>query len=56
MYFVAVIIYFQALNVVVGSAIRGTGDTKWMFHSQIFGTIFILSLSEDGKKEDNSQP
>jgi len=38
-------INLQVFNVVMGHAIRGTGDTKWMLYSQIFGTIFVVSLS-----------
>lgn len=42
---VALTIQFQAVNVITGHAIRGTGDTKWMLGSQIFGTTFVISLS-----------
>lgn len=41
----AVFINVQAINVVMGSAIRGVGDTMWMCYSQIFGTIFVVGLS-----------
>ena len=36
---------FQAINIVMGHAIRGTGDTKWMFYSQILGTAMVISVS-----------
>ena len=32
-------------NIVVGSAIRGSGDTRWMFFTQIFGTVFIIGMA-----------
>lgn len=38
-------INLQVFNVVMGHTIRGTGDTKWMLYSQIFGTIFVVGLS-----------
>jgi putative MATE family efflux protein len=33
----------QAVNMVIGSAIRGTGDTRWMLRTQVFGTFFVLA-------------
>jgi Na+-driven multidrug efflux pump len=30
---------------VVGNAIRGLKDTKWMFYTETFGTVFVISLS-----------
>jgi len=41
----AVFINVQMVNVVMGSAIRGTGDTMWMCCSQIFGTVFVVGVS-----------
>lgn len=38
-------INFQVVNVIMGHAIRGTGDTKWMLYSQIFGTFFVVGVS-----------
>ncbi|AFG38611.1 MATE family efflux transporter [Spirochaeta africana] len=35
----------QSINIVMGHAIRGTGDTKWMLYSQIFGTIMVVGFS-----------
>jgi putative MATE family efflux protein len=35
----------QAVNMVIGSAIRGTGDTRWMLRTQIFGTVFVLAAA-----------
>ncbi len=35
----------RALNIISGNAIRGYGDTVWMLATQIFGDIFIISIS-----------
>ena len=32
-------------NIVIGSSIRGLGDTPWMLLTQIFGTIFVVALA-----------
>jgi len=37
--------YAKSANVIVGNGIKGYGDTRWMFCSQIFGTIFVLALA-----------
>ena len=42
---VAITIYPIAINVVIGNAIRGMKDTQWMFLTQIFGTLFTISVS-----------
>lgn len=31
-------------NIIFGNGIRGFGNTKWMFFTQIFGTVSVLSL------------
>lgn len=41
----AITIQLQAVNVIMGHCIRGTGDTKWMMYSQIFGTSFVIGVS-----------
>ncbi len=38
-------VVFQSFNVVMGHAIRGTGDTLWMLYTQIFGTLFVVGVS-----------
>ncbi|MCL2252366.1 MAG: MATE family efflux transporter [Treponema sp.] len=43
--FVTLIMFPQAVNIVIGYGIRGTGDTRWMFYSQIFGTVLVVTLS-----------
>lgn len=42
---VAAVNFFpRSVNLIMGSAIRGFGDTKWMLKTQILGTIYILSM------------
>lgn len=38
-------LYGKSANIIVGNGIRGSGDTKWMLYTQIFGTIFIISMA-----------
>lgn len=42
---VSITIFPVTVNVVIGNAIRGFKDTKWMFFTQSFGTIFTITLS-----------
>jgi putative MATE family efflux protein len=35
----------RAINIISGNGIRGYGDTVWMLATQIFGILFVLSLS-----------
>ena len=35
----------RAVNIISGNGIRGYGDTMWMLITQIFGILFIISLS-----------
>ena len=37
--FTAVIMFPKSLNVVIGNAVRAYGDTRWMFVSQVIGSI-----------------
>jgi putative MATE family efflux protein len=41
----ALFVNFQAVNVIMGHSIRGTGDTRWMLYTQIAGTIFVVGMS-----------
>jgi Na+-driven multidrug efflux pump len=43
--FIAINLFSKSGNIIVGSGIRGSGDTKWMFCTQIFGTIFVISCA-----------
>ena len=43
---VAAVNFFpRSANIVLGSGIRGFGDTKWMMKTQVFGTVFVVALS-----------
>jgi putative MATE family efflux protein len=42
---VSIMMFFKALNMIMGSGIRGYGDTKWMLFTQIGGTIFTIATS-----------
>lgn len=35
----------QSVNVICGNAIRANDDTRWMLFSQIFGSVFVISVS-----------
>lgn len=39
-------VVFQSFNVVTGNAIRATGDTLWMLWTQIFGTVFVIVVTQ----------
>ncbi|MCR5081586.1 MAG: MATE family efflux transporter [Treponema sp.] len=38
-------LYAKSANIIIGNGIRGSGNTKWMFYTQIFGTCFIIGVS-----------
>ena len=38
-------LFAKAGNIVVGNGIRGSGDTRWMFLTQIFGTCFVVACA-----------
>ncbi len=40
--FLSFIIFPKMINVIVGSLIKGTGDTRWMLVTQIPGTLLII--------------
>lgn len=40
---VCVNLFGKAANIIVGSGIKGNGDTKWMLYTQIFGTVLVVS-------------
>jgi putative MATE family efflux protein len=35
----------RAVNIISGNGIRGYGDTLWMLATQVFGIVFLVSLS-----------
>lgn len=41
--FVSLVLFPKAVNNVIGLCIRGTGDTRWMLFTQIFGTVFMIA-------------
>ena len=42
---VGVDLFPKSMNIVVGSGIKGHGNTKWMLGTQIFGTLFVIGVS-----------
>lgn len=42
---VALVSFPKAINIVIGNAIRGTGDPRWMLITQSAGTVLIISLA-----------
>jgi len=42
---VSITVFPVAVNVIIGNAIRGMKDTKWMFYTQSFGTLFTITVS-----------
>lgn len=38
-------LYGKFANIIFGHGIRGSGNTMWMFLTQIFGTVFIISCA-----------
>lgn len=42
---VGIDLFPKSANIIIGSGIKGHGDTKWMLGTQIFGTIFVISMS-----------
>ncbi|MDO5572584.1 MAG: MATE family efflux transporter [bacterium] len=42
---VGIDLFPKAANIIIGSGIRGFGNTMWMLKTQIFGTVFVISVS-----------
>lgn len=42
---VCVNLFGKSGNIIVGSGIKGNGDTKWMLCTQIFGTVLVVSCA-----------
>lgn len=40
---VCINLFGKSANIMIGSGIKGYGDTKWMLFTQIFGTIIIIA-------------
>ena len=43
--FIGINLISKAGNIIIGNAIRGSGDTRWMFLTQIFGTVFVTAMA-----------
>ena len=37
--------FAKSANIVVGNAIRGSGNTIWMLITQLFGTVWVVSVA-----------
>lgn len=35
----------KSANIIIGNGIRGSGDTRWMLYTQIFGTVCIVGVA-----------
>ena len=42
---VGINLFSKSVNIIVGNGIRGSGNTKWMLYTQIFGTIGIVAAA-----------
>lgn len=42
---VGIDLFPRSANIILGSGIRGYGDTRWMMFSQVFGTAFVTILA-----------
>lgn len=38
-------LFSKSANIIFGYAIRGYGNPRWMFLTQVFGTVFVVALS-----------
>lgn len=45
LYLIGINLFPKAGNVILGSGIRGYGDTKWMMYTQFFGTFFVIAVA-----------
>jgi putative MATE family efflux protein len=42
---VVILLFPKSVNVIIGNAIRGTGDVRWMLLTQIAGTAIIVTIA-----------
>ena len=42
---VGINLFSKSANIIVGNGIRGSGDTRWMLYTQMFGTVSIVSVA-----------
>ena len=45
MLLIGINLFSKSGNIIIGNAIRGSGNTKWMLFTQIFGTIWIVIVA-----------
>lgn len=45
MWFMGVNLFPKSGNIIIGNAIRGYGNTLWMFGTQILGTVFVVGVA-----------
>ena len=38
-------LFSKSANIIIGNGIRGSGNTKWMLYTQIFGTVGIVCVA-----------
>ena len=43
--FISLNLVSKSGNIIVGNGIRASGDTRWMFFTQIFGTVFVIACA-----------
>ena len=43
--FISINLVAKSGNIIVGNGIRASGDTRWMFFTQIFGTVFVIACA-----------
>ncbi|MCR5252199.1 MAG: MATE family efflux transporter [Treponema sp.] len=42
---IAINLFSKSGNIIIGNCIRGSGNTRWMFMTQIFGTVFVICMA-----------
>ena len=42
---ISINLFSKSGNIIVGNCIRGSGDTRWMFITQVFGTVFVICMA-----------
>jgi Na+-driven multidrug efflux pump len=42
---ICVNLFGKSANIICGSGIKGSGDTKWMLYTQVFGTVLVVTCA-----------
>lgn len=45
LFLMSINLFSKSANIIVGNTIRGSGDTRWMLYTQLFGTVGIILVS-----------